>query len=1138
MADNTTMQNTKKEMTVQEAQEILKANSFIGYSYEELLEAVRLLRNDPTQKDLVEGFYEHYYASFEGKEITAEEYLELREIFAGSNYEQELKQRIDEQNRDSEVEEILLDSEIQIDSELFNQNAAEIDRIISAENAPREFWENPQMAELAKAISFPQEDKNGNVVEADDEQKQAYLESIYYSAAAQVMQDNLNNSDFAALSKEQKAEYIKKEIATQASTDILTMYIATGVSNTLVREKLEEIVPDLPKAPESKNPTKEEIDGYNKALSSKLMEAMKDPKKAEEIAAKFNNAMETVAKAEGKIKISPMQLMANQTDKQVDLGIKSRRLFKVSKEESVDVRKTAIILRRYENKLSEIGKRLHGKVYNFAVGVKEFAHNKPGKALETLGQLVITGGNMGMAAMGWFGHGGGSAVAGTLAGVMIVHTFAKGAAYPVYNEWQKLKNDEAFRKLNWWQKYKTARKIAKEKDPDLNGHLIVGSVALVAWGVGNMALGPMGGKIAASATIALGNAIMKQREFNRVKKLYKLTGEEKYRQELYGDKSKPTKGFWGKVQKLMGSKKTQTTMAWVGALAGGLGVASQIYKHAHETAEVVTSLSSKNLDHIPTSRADSLAQGGIKADSLQQGIKADSLAQGGIKADSLQQGIKADSLAQGAGVEAQPVDVSANNGTAANVTGTEATVDAPEAEAPQVETPAAPQVGDEIFHKDHGNGIVETRVLGENGMAYQQVSGLKGGIETSDSVQAFYEHRIHNMNQYNNLMKMLPNEDGNIMTVDEAVDAMLEQFDHGFVKLPEGMTPEHAIHTAFMHAHYTGDMSAIEALRCPDGKWDTVEMFEKLAPKYSTDNGFIGRPVDPDAKLIMRAGTVEMKTPCEVSEGQAIEETIVKKNMENVGRDVGFDNQIKKANLAPIEVVPEAPSEPIVIDKLMVSYAAEPEGAQAEYPSAFAGKGTYPKVGDEVYGYRIDAIDHGDNGLTAKQVSAPDDRLGLKLTDGDRARLTVESKVEGVPPATQDSRFLNIRDPYTGVDSETVTKAAADLGGKPEEIITVTDDMGKTTYQYISSEGIKMTIDPENGSMGVTTLDGKGAPQDVQVEAANRAVKALNASEEANVKVKQMETPTQESAFTKITTKVKGNKVLQSIYARFSGGRS
>ena len=461
----------------------------------------------------------------------------------------------------------------------------------------------------------------------------------------------------------------------------------------------------------------------------------------------------------------------------------------------------------------------------------------------------------------------------------------------------------------------------------------------------------------------------------------------------------------------------------------------------------------------------------------------------------------------------------------------------PEAEAPQVETPAAPQVGDEIFHKDHGNGIVETRVLGENGMAYQQVSGLKGGIETSDSVQAFYEHRIHNMNQYNNLMKMLPNEDGNIMTVDEAVDAMLEQFDHGFVKLPEGMTPEHAIHTAFMHAHYTGDMSAIEALRCPDGKWDTVEMFEKLAPKYSTDNGFIGRPVDPDAKLIMRAGTVEMKTPCEVTKGVVIDDEnngddIVRK--ENIGRDIKdikFDDKIRRQELSPVDVIPEAPSEPTVIDNLKVSYAVEPD-ASVEYPAAYAGKGTYPNIDSE--GYRIDPIDRGGNGLTAKEVNAPDNRLGLKLTNGDKAQLTV---TDANGTATQDSRFINIRNPYEGVDSETVAKAAADLGGKPEEIIPVTDEQGKTTYQYISNEGIKMAIDPEKGSMSVTTLDGKGAPQDVQVEAANRAVEALNSSD-ANVRVEQMDAPAQESALTKITTKVKGNKVLQSIYARFSGGRS
>ena len=1163
MAEDTTTQNTKKEMTTQEAQEILSASSFVNYSYDELLEAVRLLRDDPTQKDLVAGFYEHYYASFEGKEITADEYLELREIFAGSDYEQELKQRIDDQNEDSEDEEFLPDTEIQIDSELVNQNAAEIDRIISAESAPREFWEDPQMAELAKAISFPLEDKNGNVVEADDEQKQAYLESIYYSAAAQVMQDNLNNSDFAALSKEQKAEYIKKEITTQASTDILTMYIATGVSNTLVREKLEEIVPDLPKAPESKNPTKEEIDGYNKAMSSKLMEAMKDPQKAEEIAAKFNEAMETVAKAEGKIKISPMQLMANQTDKQVDLGIKSRRLFKASKKESVDVRKTAIILRRYENKLSEIGKKLYGKVYNFAVGVKEFAHNEPGKAIETLGQLVITGGNMGMAAMSHFGHGGGSAVASGLALTMVAHTFAKGVAYPVYNEWQILKNDEAFRKLNWWQKYKTARKIAKEKDPDLNGHLIVGGVALVAWGVGNMALGPMGGKIAASATIALGNAIMKQREFNRVKKLYELTGEEKYRKELYGDKSKPAKGFWGKLQKLMGSKKTQATMAWVGALAGGLGVASQIYKHAHETAEVVTSLSGKNLDHIPTSRADSLAQGGIKADSLQQDIRADSLAQGGIKADSLQQGALADGKDIASGAEAGSGTADVTPQTEAHTAGADTAIElgGKFQKAVNIEmkfgahsdswfdSRSSLSKFDNIIIRDAADGGNE-ELTAQEFLNYAKAVGGEGLLEGKPEGMSVSEY----VYRYNMLREQV-GFSGNL--TEQRIQLNKELLSLGFKAedwsrfLRGDITQAEADKLFQTHLGPHLARSLIDRdINC--GKVNVVQQeiihrglatIDTSGEVYGKSGYYVGaghvRPGDNhwtgneahyhiDDDCSGKGDLHQANIKNNVGAG----DDIVRK--ENISRDIKFDdnNQVKKTNLPPIEQIPVETPPDTVIENLKVSYAAEPEGALAEYPSAFAGKGTYPNIDSE--GYRIDAIDRGGNGLTAKEVNAPDNRLGLKLTNGDKAQLTV---TDANGTSTQDSRFVNIRDPYTGVDSETVAKAAADLGGKPEEIITVTDNQGKTTYQYISNEGIKMTIDPENGSMGITTLDGKGAPQDVQVEAANRAVEALNSSD-AKVRVEQMDAPAQKSALTKITTKVKGNKVLQNIYARFSGGRS
>ena len=211
-----------------------------------------------------------------------------------------------------------------------------------------------------------------------------------------------------------------------------------------------------------------------------------------------------------------------------------------------------------------------------------------------------------------------------------------------------------------------------------------------------------------------------------------------------------------------------------------------------------------------------------------------------------------------------------------NPAGVDAPVtDAPAAETPSVETPVAaepsaeapvaepnvPQVGDIIYEKDHGSGIIETHVLGKNGMAYQQVSGLSGGLTTDESVQAFYEHRIHNMNQYNRLVEVFATENGQPMTANQAVESMLKQIDEGFVQLPEGMTPEHAIHTAFMQAHYKGDDSALRALLCPNGE-NTEAMFTKLASRYSTDMGFIGRPVDPEAKLIMRAGTVNIDKVC------------------------------------------------------------------------------------------------------------------------------------------------------------------------------------------------------------------------------------------------------------------------------------
>lgn len=222
------------------------------------------------------------------------------------------------------------------------------------------------------------------------------------------------------------------------------------------------------------------------------------------------------------------------------------------------------------------------------------------------------------------------------------------------------------------------------------------------------------------------------------------------------------------------------------------------------------------------------------------------------------------------------VDTVTNTVDGVNPAGVDAPVtDAPAAETPSVETPVAaepsaeapvaepnvPQVGDIISEKDHGNGIIETRVVGKNGMPYQKVSGLSGGLTTDARVQEIYEHRIHNMNQYNNLVKVLAKQDGQTMTATQLAEAMLKQINEGFVQLPEGMTPEHAVHTAFMAAHYDGDFSALNALKCPNGD-DTESMFTKLAFRYSTDNGFVGRPVDPDKELPLKAGTIKVDKVC------------------------------------------------------------------------------------------------------------------------------------------------------------------------------------------------------------------------------------------------------------------------------------
>ena len=100
--------------------------------------------------------------------------------------------------------------------------------------------------------------------------------------------------------------------------------------------------------------------------------------------------------------------------------------------------------------------------------------------------------------------------------------------------------------------------------------------------------------------------------------------------------------------------------------------------------------------------------------------------------------------------------------------------------------------------------------------------------------QAFYEKRLN----------IVPHSDQMVLncTVDANGDVL--------VKLPEGMTPEQAVHLAAMDKLYYGDDTALKALLDCDDKINSEELFAKLHDKFVTEmndsRGPIGFPTDPN----------------------------------------------------------------------------------------------------------------------------------------------------------------------------------------------------------------------------------------------------------------------------------------------------
>ena len=179
-------------------------------------------------------------------------------------------------------------------------------------------------------------------------------------------------------------------------------------------------------------------------------------------------------------------------------------------------------------------------------------------------------------------------------------------------------------------------------------------------------------------------------------------------------------------------------------------------------------------------------------------------------------------------------------------------------------TPAqtAPQPGDILSKEDFGYGVTKTVTMGEK-YNYIQYEGLpEGTLQTPDDFQDFLERRIHNMNQYNELVTVVDGA-GNAVPLDQATNVMLQRLTNGELTIPEGMTPEHALYVAYMKAHYYGDTSLLNTIACPDGAeagaiHNQLALDSRLFNTAKISGVPYGVPTD-GMKLIDNSGTVNVK---------------------------------------------------------------------------------------------------------------------------------------------------------------------------------------------------------------------------------------------------------------------------------------
>ena len=360
-------------------------------------------------------------------------------------------------------------------------------------------------------------------------------------------------------------------------------------------------------------------------------------------------------------------------------------------------------------------------------------------------------------------------------------------------------------------------------------------------------------------------------------------------------------------------------------------------------------------------------------------------------------------------------------------------------------------------------------------------------FSTSASVQKFYEYRVSHINEYYPLVADKLGEHG--MSGQEIVNDMLGRARvEEFVKLPEGCTPEHAVHTAIMAAQYKADFELAKMLNCPDEY--TPEQIEKAfaakLPLYNSETGkglTIGYPTDVKYNPNIPFGGSSHLNDCHDMYNSRVTRTITETNTTET------DTTRTSETTTPTTIYE---------DQTVTSYE------NLQYDGSFtpteykAETETSSKLFYQTYGK--DDIHVGDAGVEDMYIVRDGERVSVSSPDdlerGDKLVIKYAHGEETVPArkyAGFETQSQTVE--YSSYSAEEVAAEAKELGVEPDKLTKL--DNGD--YIKVTKDGVvHIDADAATGKavVSLTDFDGKpmNAPTDVQNNTANSAMSELNES--------------------------------------------